>query len=237
LHIPLLSKTPIVGQALFGQTLFVYLALIGVAVAWFVLYRTSWGLAIRAAGEVPAAADTAGVSVARIRWVGTLTAGAMAGIGGSFLSVGSLGLFLEGMSAGRGFLALAAVIFGGWNPLGVLVACLVFGAADALQLRLQAYSTIPRQVWLMIAIVTLGYLVWRWVGRPTRERPWFGLAAGLAVIGVGLALFSAPPSVHFPPQLWLTVPYLLALLALAGLVGRVRIPSALAIPYRRGGEP
>ena len=235
--IPLLRDIPVVGDALFSQTLLVYLAFLGVAVVWFVLYRTNWGLAIRAAGEVPAAADTAGVSVARIRWVGTLTAGAMAGLAGAFLCVGQLGIFQEDMSAGRGFLALAAVIFGGWRPLGVLAACLVFGAADALQLRLQAYAFIPRQVWLVVAVIAVAYVVATRIGTRAAVRSWLGLAIGVAVTGVAVGLFAAAPEIHFPLQLWLTVPYLLALLALAGLVGRVRMPAALAIPYRRGGGP
>jgi general nucleoside transport system permease protein len=175
--------------------------------------------------------------VAKIRWLGTITAGAMAGAGGAFLSVGQLGLFQEDMSAGRGFLALAAVIFGGWRPVGVLVACLVFGAADALQLRLQAYANIPRQVWLVVALVALAYVVATRLGARATVRSWLGLVLGVAVTGVSVGLFAAGPHIHFPPQLWLTVPYLLALLALAGLVGRVRMPTALAIPYRRGGGP
>jgi simple sugar transport system permease protein len=235
LVVPLLSRIPVVGPAFFKQTLFVYVAFIGIGVAWFVLYRTSWGLAIRAAGEVPAAADTAGMSVARIRWIGTLTAGAMAGLGGAFLSVGRLGLFVEGMSAGRGFLALAAVIFGGWNPFGVLGACMVFGAADALQVRLQAYANIPREVWLVVGLVSLVYAVWTRVGGRPGSRSWVGTSMGVAVLGVGIGLYAAAPKIHFPPQLWLTVPYLLALLALAGLVGRVRMPTSLALAYRRGG--
>jgi ABC-type uncharacterized transport system permease subunit len=233
LAIPLLSKIPVIGGPFFRQTAFVYAAFATVAVAWFVLYRTSWGLAIRAAGEVPAAADTAGVSVGRIRWIGTLVAGALAGVGGAFLSVGQLGLFIEGMSAGRGFLALAAVIFGGWRPLGLVAACLVFGAADALQLRLQAYATIPRQVWLIVALVALAYILMRF--RPGEVRPSWGTLAGAgAVAAAGVILFATSPRIDFPSQLWLTMPYALALLALAGLVGRVRMPTALAIPYRRG---
>jgi simple sugar transport system permease protein len=233
LAVPLLSDIPVVGGAFFRQAGFVYVAFALLAGAWFVLYRTSWGLAIRAAGEVPAAADTAGVSVARIRWIGTLVAGALAGVGGAFLSVGQLGLFIEGMSAGRGFLALAAVIFGGWRPLGVLAACLVFGAADALQLRLQAYATIPRQVWLAVAIVAVGYVAAEF--RPGGVRPsWTAPAVAGAVAVAGSLLFVTAPRIDFPSQLWLTMPYVLALLALAGLVRRVRMPTALAIPYRRG---
>jgi general nucleoside transport system permease protein len=235
--IPLLSDIPVIGRALFDQTVLVYLAFIVVAVAWVVLYRTSWGLAVRAAGEVPAAADTAGVRVTRIRWVGTLVAGALAGLAGGFLSVGQLGFFIEGMSAGRGFLALAAVIFGGWRPIGILAACLVFGAGDALQLRLQAEATVPRQVWLAIGLVAVAWIVATRVGRRVRLRASTGeLIAGIVVAGIGGSLFAIDPSWHFPSQLWLTLPYLLALLALAGLVGRVHMPSSLAVPYRRGGE-
>jgi ABC-type uncharacterized transport system permease subunit len=236
LALPLLSDVPILGRALFSQTILVYMAIAGIAMAWFVLYRTRAGLAIRAAGEVPAAADTAGVPVERMRWVGTLVAGGMAGLAGGYLSVGQLGFFIEGMSAGRGFLALAAVIFGGWRPLGVLGACLVFGAADALQLRLQAEAIVPRQVWLAVALVAVAYLVFTRWRRSTDRSHARALVGGLIPTAVGVTLFALAPRWHFPSQLWLTMPYVLALLALAGFVGRVRMPSAIAIPYRRGGE-
>jgi ABC-type uncharacterized transport system permease subunit len=236
LRIPLLSDIPVIGPVLFRQTFMGYLAFALVGVAWFVLYRTSWGLAIRAGGEVPAAADTAGVSVPRIRVLGTAVAGAMAGAGGAFLSVGQLGLFIENMSAGRGFLALAAVIFGGWNPWGVMAACLVFGGMDALQFRLQSYEFIPRQVWLAVALIALAYLA---VTRLRRRRASVGaggVVVGSAVAAVGVLLFVVAPQWSFPSQLWLAMPYVFALLALAGLVGRVRMPSSLAVPYLRGGE-
>lgn len=234
--LPLLSGLPVLGRALFTQTILVYLALVGVAAVGFVLYRTRAGLAIRAAGEVPAAADTAGVRVERIRWVGTLVAGGMAGLAGGYLSVGQLGFFIEGMSAGRGFLALAAVIFGGWRPVGVLGASLVFGAADALQLRLQAEATVPRQVWLAVALVVVAYLAYARTRRRSRRMDPWGIVGGVLLSGIGGTLFVVAPAWHFPSQLWLTMPYVLALLALAGFVGRVRMPTALAIPYRRSGE-
>jgi len=234
--LPLLSGIPVLGRPLFNQTILVYVAFLGVGAVWFVLFRTRVGLAIRAAGEVPAAADTAGVRVDRIRWAGTLVAGAMAGLAGGYLSVGQLGFFIEGMSAGRGFLALAAVIFGGWRPVGVLGACLVFGAADALQLRLQAEATVPRQAWLAVALVAVAYLAYAHSRRRSRGIDPKGLMGGLLLSAAGLALFAVAPAWHFPSQLWLTMPYVLALLALAGFVGRVRMPTAIAIPYRRGGE-
>ncbi|MFN8233133.1 MAG: ABC transporter permease [Actinomycetota bacterium] len=234
--LPILSRIPVIGSALFDQTLLVYLAFAGVAVVWFVLQRTHAGLAIRAAGEVPAAADTAGVRVEGVRWAGTLIAGSMAGLAGAFLSVGQLGFFIEGMSAGRGFLALAAVIFGGWRALGVLGACLVFGAADALQLRLQAEETVPPEVWLALAIVTVAYLLLTARRRRGQGRRGpLGLVLGLAIAALGVALFALAPAWHFPSQLWLSQPYVLALIALAGFEGRARMPSAIAVPYRRGG--
>ena len=167
--IPGLSELPVVGRPLFQQTLLGYLSFVAVGAAWFVLYRTSFGLSLRAAGESPAAADTAGASVNRIRTIGTCVAGALAGAAGAYLSVGRLGIFNEGMTGGRGFLALAAVIFGGWRPLGVMAAALVFGAADALQLRLQSYESIPREVWLAMAMVAAAALVVARVRRGDRD--------------------------------------------------------------------
>jgi simple sugar transport system permease protein len=234
ISIPLLSKIPVIGPTVFHQTLLGYFAFLSVGLAWFALYRTSFGLAIRAAGEVPAAADTAGVSVNGIRTVGACIAGAMAGAAGAYLSVGRLGLFNEGMTGGRGFLALAAVIFGGWTPLGVMGAALVFGAADAVQFRLQSYAAIPRQVWLAVALIVLAYLAatrLRGRGRPASIG---ATVISIAAIGAGVILFVIHPHWQFPPQLWLTLPYVFALLALAGLVGRARMPSALATAYRRG---
>src|SRR5205823_581415 len=112
--IPLLSRIPGIGRALFDQVPLAYVAFAAVPVVWILLNRTNWGLAIRAAGEAPAVVDSAGISVARVRWLATLTAGAAAGLGGSMLTLGSIGIFNDGMSAGQGFLALAAVIFGRW---------------------------------------------------------------------------------------------------------------------------
>ena len=149
---PLLSDIPGVGEALFAQPGWVYVAGVVVLAVWFVLQRTTWGLSMRATGELPEAADTAGSSVFRNRWIATLVAGGLAGAGGSFLSI-ELGVFIEGMTNGRGYLALAAVIFGRWRAPGVLLACLLFGGADAMQLRLQAEATVPVEVWLVLALL------------------------------------------------------------------------------------
>ncbi|MEZ5171196.1 MAG: ABC transporter permease [Acidimicrobiia bacterium] len=238
IKIPLLSDIPGVGEALFDNTPITYLAFTAVLVASVVLYRTKWGLSIRAVGEVPAAADTAGVSVAAKRWQAILVTGALAGVAGASLSVVRLGLFQENMSAGRGFLALAAVIFGRWRPLGVLGACLVFGAADALQLRLQAEEFIPREVWLVVGIGVLVSTVWvawqRWHGKTGLWRPsTLGPVFGLLVAACAFALWVAEPNISLPSQLWLALPYVVTLAALASIKGSSSAPAAITQPYRR----
>jgi ABC-type uncharacterized transport system permease subunit len=232
LAIPGLSHLPYVGKALFDQPPPGYLAYLAVPAAWFFLYRTTWGLAVRAGGELPEAVETAGLSVRNVRWLAELAAGALAGAGGAFLSVVTLGLFIQGMSAGRGYIALAAVIFGGWRPFGVLGACFVFGGADALQLRLQAVGLIPRQVWFVLFAAPLVYFAYRRLRRRSHVRlraP--GFSAAIAIAGV--VLFALAPSMSLPSQLWLALPYLLTLFVLAGFAGRPRMPSALAVPLRR----
>jgi ABC-type uncharacterized transport system permease subunit len=235
LAIPGLSHLPYIGKALFDQAPPAYLAYLAVPAVWFLLYRTTWGLAVRSAGELPEAVETAGLSVRKVRWLAELAAGALAGAGGAFLSAVSLGLFIQGMSAGRGYIALAAVIFGGWRPFGVLGACFVFGGADALQLRLQAVGMIPRQVWFVLFAVPLVYFAYRRL----RRRPRSAFAAsgiGGAVTIAGVVLFALAPSMSLPSQLWLALPYVLTLFVLAGFVGRPRMPTALAVPLHRDGE-
>jgi ABC-type uncharacterized transport system permease subunit len=125
--IPLLSDIPLIGPALFNQSLLVYLMYALIPITWFVVFRTPFGLRLRATGEVPEAVDTAGVSVARIRYYGVALSGLLAACGGVYLSMGILSAFTEGMTNGRGFIALAALIFGRWNPIGAAGAALLFG--------------------------------------------------------------------------------------------------------------
>jgi simple sugar transport system permease protein len=119
------------------------LALLLVFVTAYVLYRTPFGLRLRAVGENPEAADAAGVSVNRIRYIGVILSGVLAGLGGAYLSIGQSSLFTRNMAAGRGFIALAALIFGKWRPVQTMLACLLFGFADALTIQMQGVAKLP----------------------------------------------------------------------------------------------
>jgi len=173
LPIPALSQLPLVGEALFAQPVTTYLTFLLIPLTWWFLFRTRPGLALRAAGEDPVAARAAGVPVRVTRVAAVLTGGAFAGLAGAALVLAQVGTFTERMTAGRGFVAIAIVVLGRWNPVGAGLAALLFGLATAAQFAFQA--------------------------------------AGLDV----------------PYQLFLMLPYLLTLLALAGVVGRVKAPAAL----------
>jgi simple sugar transport system permease protein len=180
--VPGLSALPFVGPALFRQTPLVYAAFAIVALSALLVTKTPFGLALRAAGENPRAADQAGVPVRRVRFLCVLYTGACAGMAGSFLSVSSISTFTEGMTNGAGYLAVTAVILGGWRSSRVLFASLFFGAATALQFLLPA-------------------------------------------MGVPL-----------PTAVLVMLPYVLALVAVSGVIGRSRPPAALTLPFVRGGH-
>ncbi len=114
-----------------------------VVITWYVLYRTPFGLRLRSVGENPGAADAAGVNVARLRYSGVLLAGALAGIAGAYLSIGQSSLFTRNMTAGRGFIALAALIFGKWRPVQTMLACLLFGFTEAVSIQMQGVVKLP----------------------------------------------------------------------------------------------
>jgi len=131
--------------SIFNQKPLVYIALFTVAITYYVLRYTRFGLRLRAVGENPEAADTAGVSVIKTRMSGVLISGALAAMGGAYLSIGQNSLFTRNMTAGRGFIALAALIFGKWDPIGAFLACLFFGFAEAIAIRMQGTVNIPNQ--------------------------------------------------------------------------------------------
>lgn len=151
LDIPLLSDIPVIGPILFQHHVFVYIVIGVTIVMGIVLYRTKFGLKIRAVGEHPRAADTAGVTVTRMRYIAMIIGGATAGLAGAILVLGQLGMYRDNVTAGRGFIALAIVIFGRWNPYIALGASLAFGAADALAMSLQMLGwPVPPQFLLML---------------------------------------------------------------------------------------
>ena len=141
IKIPLLGDIPFFGQILFQQNIFVFTIFILVGVLTYGLFHTKWGLRSRAVGEHPKAADTLGVNVYRYRYVNVMMGGAIAGFGGAFYIQGSVGRFDENMTAGKGFVGLAAMIFGRWHPIGAVAAALVFGFADGLQGKLAILQT------------------------------------------------------------------------------------------------
>ncbi|MGE5552311.1 MAG: ABC transporter permease [Betaproteobacteria bacterium] len=164
--VPGLASLPVVGQAFFSQMPPVYLAVLLVPLIHTLLYRTPAGLALRAVGEHPRAADAVGVDVFRVRYTATVLGAMLAGAGGAYLSLGLLSFFGENMVAGRGFMALAAVIFGKYTPAGTLAATLLFGAGEALEFRLQASGTaIPQEFLLMVPYVLTILALAGFVGR------------------------------------------------------------------------
>ena len=176
--IPLLSEIPVLGPVFFNGTILLYLMYAAVIALQFMLFRSRWGLRMRACGEHPEAADTVGIKVNRTRIRNTILGGAIAGLGGAFLTVG-LGLaFTKEMSSGKGYIALAAMILGKWNPKGAVAACLVFGFALSAQ---QALGIVNNTV---------------------------------------------------PPEIMRMVPYLITIIAVAGLVGKVRPPAMEGVAYK-----
>jgi general nucleoside transport system permease protein len=173
LDVPLLSSVPGVGDVLFQQNALFYISVVLALGVWLLLTRTRFGLSVRAVGENPAAADAAAVPVARTRWLALLVCGGMAGMGGAVLVLGQLNIFDTNVTAGRGWIAIALVIFGRWNPLLVLGGAFLFGFTDALQIRVQAVSggitsTVPTEIFAALPYaVTLIVMVVAtvWAGR------------------------------------------------------------------------
>lgn len=149
-----LAEIPLLGPVLFDQTILVYLAVISVAVVWFLLFKTRWGLRVRSVGEHPRAADTVGISVTAVRWQAVLVGAIFAGLGGAFFTVGSTGTFVKEITVGNGFIALAALIMGRWHPVYAALMALFFGFVTQMASQLQTLSTpVPSQFLLMLPYV------------------------------------------------------------------------------------
>lgn len=151
IKVPFLHTLPVIGAPLFENRWPVYLLLVVVPLSWFIVKRTRWGLELRACGEDPQAADVTGIDVNKRRRQGVCWVGMMAGLGGACLSVAQVGLFNQNMTAGRGFIVNAAVIFGGWRLTGTLAGCFLFGAADAMRLALPAVGYTIQPQLLIVA--------------------------------------------------------------------------------------
>lgn len=166
IEIPFLSKIPVLGPIFFSQSIIVYLMYVVVAVIHIALFKSKWGLRTRAVGEHPTAAESVGINVNLIRFKNVLIAGAVAGLGGAFFTLGAVGSFSKEMTAGKGFIALAALIFGRWSPLGAVSAALIFGFADNLQGLLTITGTpIPSEFMLMAPYIATIIAVSGFVGK------------------------------------------------------------------------
>ncbi|MFM1909373.1 MAG: hypothetical protein RLZZ545_71 [Actinomycetota bacterium] len=166
IEIPLLSKIPVIGPIFFSQSIIVYLMYVVVIVIHISLFKSRWGLRTRSVGEHPTAAESVGIDVNKVRFRNVVIAGAVAGLGGAFFTLGAVGAFSKEMTAGKGFIALAALIFGRWSPLGAVGAALIFGFADNLQGLLTITGTpIPSEFMLMAPYIATIIAVSGFVGK------------------------------------------------------------------------
>jgi simple sugar transport system permease protein len=154
LAVPLLSEIPVLGEIMFNHNILVYAAFLLVPVSWFVINRTTWGLQIKAVGQNPAAADALGVSITRVRYLTVTVGGALSGIAGASLSIALLNVFQQNLTVGMGFIAVALVYFGGWNPWGMLLGSMLFSTVNSLQVWVQVLGIpIPAEYAVMMPYV------------------------------------------------------------------------------------
>ena len=201
------------------------LAVIFVPLSFWVLWKTSFGLRLRSAGEAPVAAESLGVNVYAMKYAGVLISGGLAGLGGGFLALVAANHYQENQVAGRGYIGLAALLFGNYRPGGILAGAALFGFADALQLR--DSQAIHALILLIVAI--MAYLVYRDIKKGKK------LSAAISfVIGSGLLWFYFAVE-ELPGQLVSMTPYIATLLVMSLASQRLRMPAADGMPYRRGG--
>jgi ABC-type uncharacterized transport system permease subunit len=223
-----------------GHSILVYLGLLMVPLSWWILYRTRFGLRLRAVGEAPEAVDTAGISVVRLRFMAVMICGVLCGIAGAYLSTAVQAGFTKDMTANRGFIALAALIFAKWRPWYALGACLLFGLFFAIDNRFQNIQL--QVIWIMVML--FGAAIAMTLYAVKRERIDVIVLGGLSCVLAAIALLTWQgeigegigavaalfETVKVPSQLIQSLPYLFVVIVLAGFVGK-------AIPPRAGGQP
>ncbi|RJL23673.1 ABC transporter permease [Bailinhaonella thermotolerans] len=225
-HIFLLSDLAGILRGLFVDvSLLTIVAILLIPLSFFVLWRTAFGLRLRSCGERPVAAESLGVNVYKYKYIAVVVSGAMAGLGGAFLSIVASGIYREGQTAGRGFIGLAAMIFGNWRPGGLAAGAALFGYTDALQLRGGGLSVHA----LLLVVVVLLVAVTVWQATRARVRP-----AAIAGVMAALVLVYYLVTDTIPQEFTQFTPHLVTLLVLSLAAQRLRMPAADGVIYRKG---
>jgi simple sugar transport system permease protein len=205
-----------------------YVTMVAIAfvpLSYFILWRTAFGLRLRSAGEAPVAAESLGVNVYAMKYAGVLISGGLAGLGGGFLAIVAASNYQENQVAGRGYIGLAALLFGNYRPGGLLAGAGLFGFADALQLR----DSAAIHALLLFIVVILAFVAFRKFKSGKR------IGAVIALVAAGLTLWFYFAVEELPGQLVTMTPYIATILVMALASQRLRMPAADGIPYRRGG--
>lgn len=238
--IPLLSKIPILGPIFFEHQPMIYLMFALVLFLQYAIFNTPWGLRLRSVGEYPQAADSVGINVIKTRYLNVILGGALAGLGGAIMVLESVGRFQKLMTSGRGFIALAVMIFGRWSPIGAFGAAILFGFSEALGVRLQFGDINHFYALVVVAAlaVILTSIVWginRLRNRSTKGKSPF-LIGGIFTLGLTILYLANQvefPKVSVPIEFLGLLPYVLTIIVLTGLVKRAVGPAAVGKPYEK----